>query len=260
MARDEMLFRRFIAGLTSPCLRFYQWKPPGLSIGRFQKIGEGIDLKACDDLGIRVVRRLTGGEAVLHDDELTYSIIVPLSHPSFDSIGVPDTYRTISKALIHGLELSGISAAMAADGSTRPDPSGRGVCFYTPTLNEVVSDGRKIIGSAQTREKMVILQHGSIPITTDHNRLFRATGVPSEQQHIFENLFKSRATDILSQLGKRPDIDGLIDNFVKGFEEVFEMGTERAEYSVQEDVFTRYLVKKRYGSDGWNLKNRLKLA
>jgi len=259
MARDEMLFRRFIAGLTSPCLRFYQWKPPGLSIGRFQKIGEGIDLKACDDLGIRVVRRLTGGEAVLHDDELTYSIIVPLSHPSFDSIGVPDTYRTISKALIRGLELSGISASMAADGSTRPDPSGRGVCFYTPTLNEVVSDGRKIIGSAQTREKMVILQHGSIPISTDHDKLFKATGVPTERQQIFEDLFRARATDIASQSGIRPDLDSVTNNFIEGFEEVFEMETELSEYSAQEDIMTRFLVKNRYGSDDWNFKNKLRL-
>ena len=110
MARDETLLRRLIAGESAPCLRFYQWRPPGLSLGRFQRIGEGVDLERCKEMGVHVVRHLTGGEAVLHDDEITYSIIIPLSHPSIEGIGVPDTYRTISKALVRGLELSEIGA------------------------------------------------------------------------------------------------------------------------------------------------------
>ena len=164
MAKDEALLRRVIAGESEPCVRFYQWRPAGLSLGRFQKIDRGVDLKACEEYGVEIVRRLTGGEAVLHDDEITYSIVIPLNHPRFDGRGIVDTYRTISRALVRGLELTGVSSTMAGQAPTRPDPEGQGVCFYTPTVFEIVAGGKKIIGSAQTRERMVILQHGSIPI------------------------------------------------------------------------------------------------
>ncbi len=254
MARDETLLRRLIAGESTPCLRFYQWGPPGLSLGRFQRIGEGVDLEQCREMGIHVVRRLTGGEAVLHDDEITYSIIIPLSHPTFEGIGVPNTYRTISKALVRGLELSGISATMAGDAPTRPDPAGQGVCFYTPTVNEVTAGGKKIIGSAQTREMKTILQHGSIPISTDLDKLFRATGIPPEQRLIFGELFQKRATNIIDQIGRRPDPDELIKNLVKGFEEFFMMQTELSQYSTQEENISKWMVENKYRSDRWTMK------
>lgn len=254
MAKDETLLRTVIAGTSAPCIRFYQWDPPGLSLGRFQKIENGVDLDACREHGVDVVRRLTGGEAVLHDDELTYSIIIPFTHPGFDGRGVVDTYRAISKALVKGLELTGVGATMAGDAPTRPDPSSQGVCFYTPTVNEVVADGKKIIGSAQTREKLVILQHGSIPIDWNIDKQFDVMAIPKENREVFSNFFRNRATTIAEQLGKRPDIDALVKNFSKGFEEVFDMELEQSEYTLQEKKMTEFLESSKYGNDSWNLK------
>jgi lipoate-protein ligase A len=254
MSRDEALLRRVIAKESVPCVRFYQWKPAGLSLGRFQKIDKGVDLEACRRYGVEPVRRLTGGEAVLHDDEITYSIIVPFTHPRFDGRGVVDTYRTISRALVKGLELTGVRSTMAGNAPTRSDPAGQGVCFYTPTIYEIVASGKKIIGSAQTREKLIILQHGSIPIDWDVDKQFDVMGIPMENREMFKNLFRNRATTITQQLGERPDIDDLVKNFSKGFEEVFDARLETSEYTLQETKMTDWLVRKKYGNNDWNLK------
>jgi lipoate-protein ligase A len=256
MARDEALLRRVIAKESPPCLRFYMWDPPGLSIGRFQKIDHGVDLDACKKHGVEVVRRLTGGEAVLHDDEITYSMIIPFTHPGFEGRGVIDTYKTISKALVKGLELAGVESTMAGEAPTRADPAGQGVCFYTPTVNEIVADGRKIIGSAQTREKLVILQHGSIPIDWDLDKQFDVMGIPVENRALFRDMFGKRATTISEQLGgKRPTFDELVRNFSKGFEDVFGMKLKLSQYSKPEEKMTEHLIKSKYGNDSWNLKS-----
>jgi lipoate-protein ligase A len=254
MARDEALLRRVIAKESEPCIRFYQWRPAGLSLGRFQSIDKGVDLEACERYGVDVVRRLTGGEAVLHDDEITYSIIVPFTHPKFDGRGVVDTYRTISRALVKGLELSGVQSTMAGEAPTRPDPAGQGVCFYTPTVYEIVAQGKKIIGSAQTREKLIILQHGSIPIDWDIEKQLDVMAIPEENRDVFKNLFLNRATTISEQLGSRPDFYQLVKNFSKGFEEVFDMELVPSECSTQEEKMAEFFIGSKYGNDDWNLK------
>jgi lipoyl(octanoyl) transferase len=254
MARDEALLRRVIAKESEPCVRFYQWRPAGLSLGRFQKIDKGVDLDACRKYGVDVVRRLTGGEAVLHDDELTYSIAIPFTHPKFDGRGVVDTYKTISRALVKGLQLSGVRSTMAGEAPTRPDPAGQGVCFYTPTVNEVVAQGKKIIGSAQTREKLIILQHGSIPIDWDVDKQLDVMSIPKENREVFKNLFKNRATTITEQLGKRPDFHELVKNFSKGFEEIFDMELVPSDYTKQEEKMSEFLITKKYVNDDWNLR------
>lgn len=254
MAIDEALLRQVVAKTSVPVIRFYQWDPPGLSLGRFQKVTEGVDMDACSKHGVEMVRRLTGGEAVLHDDELTYSIIIPFTNPKFDGRGVIDTYKTISKALVKGLQLSGVNSTMAGDAPTRADPEGQGVCFYTPTVNEIVAQGRKIIGSAQTREKLVILQHGSIPIDWDIDKQFDVLGIPVDKREEFKVMFKMRATTIAEQLGKRPDVDDLVRNFSKGFEEVFDMELESSELTDQEIKVADFLERTKYANDNWNLK------
>ncbi|MDG6224289.1 MAG: biotin/lipoate A/B protein ligase family protein [Candidatus Thermoplasmatota archaeon] len=252
MARDEAVFRSVIAG-EDPCLRFYQWDPPGLSLGRFQRVEE-VDMEACSRWGVEAVRRLTGGEAVLHDDELTYSIAIRLDHPAFDGIGVVDTYKTISRALVKGLGSIGVKASIAIDGAMRADPAGQGICFYTPTANEVVSGGRKIIGSAQTRERMVILQHGSIPLSLDVDRLLDVTGIASDKREVMRAMVMCRATSVCEQLGTRVEARELVPHLMKGFEEVFGIASEISEYSMKEKKMSQLFVRDRYGNDAWNLK------
>ncbi len=254
MARDETLLRRVIAGESPPCIRFYQWKPPGLSIGRFQSIDNGVDPEKCREHGVKVVRRLTGGEGVLHDDELTYSIMVPMNHPRFDGRGIIDSYRTISRALVKGLRDIGLESSMAGEGPTRADPMSGGVCFYTPTVYEVTSGGKKIVGSAQTREKGIILQHGSVPIDWDPDVLLDVTGIKGPERGPFKGFLLQRATTIREQLGRRVDYLELADSFARAFAEVFDAELEDSDYSVHEEKMASFLVDTKYSSDEWNLK------
>ncbi len=254
MARDESLLRRVIAGESPPCIRFYQWKPPGLSIGRFQSIDNGVDMEMCREHGVEVVRRLTGGEGVLHDDELTYSIMIPFNHPRFDGRGIIDSYRTISRALVKGLRDIGLESSMAGEGPTRADPMSGGVCFYTPTVYEVTSGGKKIVGSAQTREKGIILQHGSVPMDWDPDVLLDVTGIKGPEREQFKGFLLQRATTIKEQLGRRVEYRELSESFARAFGEVFDVELEESKYSLQEEKMTRFLVDTRYGKDDWNLK------
>jgi lipoate-protein ligase A len=163
MALDEVLFRGCLAG-GQPFLRFYGWDPPGLSLGRFQRDLSAIDLDFCRRAGIAVVRRLTGGRAVLHHRELTYSIGARFE-PPFEETGVVAVYRRIAAGLAAGLALLGLDADWSA---RRRRPAGRSAnCFAAVSRCELTWGGRKLVGSAQVRERGGFLQHGSILLELD---------------------------------------------------------------------------------------------
>ncbi|HTP05102.1 MAG TPA: lipoate--protein ligase family protein [Nitrospirota bacterium] len=170
MAVDEELLARAQAGEAMPVLRFYGWSPPAVSLGRFQKVENAVNTDACKRLGIDVVRRITGGRAVLHHHELTYSIISRTDNPLFPS-NVLGTYKVIAAGLLTGLRNLGINAEMVSRSDryaalvkkeTR-DPS----CFSSPSWYEILVRGKKIVGSAQRRVTGAFLQHGSVLIGYD---------------------------------------------------------------------------------------------
>lgn len=170
MALDEALLNWHSQGRIPPVLRFYGWEPAGLSLGYFQKTKGKIDVDAAKRHGYGIVRRPTGGLAVLHDKELTYSVIISESHEKMPA-SVSGAYRVLSKGLLEGYRHLGIAADLAIpDGPI--GKTGTAVCFEEPSWYELVIDGKKAAGSAQTRQKGVILQHGSIPIDIDENALF----------------------------------------------------------------------------------------
>ena len=231
MARDETLLRSVMDGSSPPCLRFYAWKPPGLSVGYLQRIREEVDLGMCSKHGIDYVRRLTGGKAVLHDDELTYSMVIPVNHRRMKGRGVVDSYRTISEALVMGLVLCGIPCSMAPKRSSDSKKSRTSVCFDTPSVYEVMAGGKKIIGSAQTRDRGIILQHGSVPIDWDTEKLFDVTGIPMERREQYADHFRGIATTVVNELGYRIEFEDLVPCFVRGFEEVFRVELMPSEYT-----------------------------
>jgi lipoate-protein ligase A len=163
MALDEVLFRDCLEG-SSPVLRLYGWDPPGLSLGRFQKEPTGLDLDFCRRAGILPVRRMTGGRAVLHHREVTYSL-TSRYEPPFGESGIIQTYSLIARGLASGLAGLGIPVEVAGrrsgKGSGTPD------CFRGVSVREITSGGRKLVGSAQVRERFGFLQHGSILISVD---------------------------------------------------------------------------------------------
>jgi lipoate-protein ligase A len=226
MAIDEAILIGVGGGHSPPTLRFYGWKPAALSIGYFQKAEDEVDLHELRRRGLGFVRRPTGGRAVLHDNELTYSVIVPESHPGMPA-SVGDACRLLNRGLACGLRRLGIDARPAGlpDGGKRPvSPAASAACFDSPSSYELVAGGRKIAGSAQMRQRGAILQHGSVPFELDADLLYAVLRFSSERiRDRMKAAFADRAAavnDLLRRAGAPPVTpEAAEDAFTAGFEE-----------------------------------------
>ncbi|MDZ7345065.1 MAG: lipoate--protein ligase family protein [candidate division KSB1 bacterium] len=155
---------------VEPTLRVFHWQPSCISIGYHQK-AEEIDLEKCQILGIEVVRRPTGGGAILHAQELTYSVIIPATHPWFQILPL-DLYRRLGEAIAAGLRRLGVDVSFAPGERLRvPGRPLRTACFASAGRNELLAAGKKIVGSAQRRFRQGTLQHGSVLIDEAHRAL-----------------------------------------------------------------------------------------
>ncbi|HID25146.1 MAG TPA: lipoate--protein ligase family protein, partial [Thermoplasmata archaeon] len=161
MAVDKAVLVANSKGLVPPTVRFYGWKPAAISIGYFQSLEEEVNLDVCKKLGVDYVRRITGGGAVFHEHELTYSIVIPESHPDIRG-SLMESYGRICGALVKGLKQLGIESK------------------YMP-INDIVVNGRKISGSAHTRKNHTVLQHGTILLDVDVDKMFTLLRVPNEK-------------------------------------------------------------------------------
>lgn len=169
MAVDEVLAETVRTGGPS-VLRFYRWAPACLSLGRNQPAYGRYDLEQIRARGLDVVRRPTGGRAVLHDCELTYSVVLPAEQ--FPS---PRTaYAAINRGLVAGLRRLGVPARLQPRTAGRAPTPSIAPCFKDPTQGEVIAAGRKLLGSAQRRDRGVLLQHGSLPLRGDAAAAVRA--------------------------------------------------------------------------------------
>jgi len=161
MARDEARLAATERG-ARPALRIYSWKRPTLSLGAHQSAGDA-DLHACRRLGVDLVRRPTGGGAVLHHHEVTYAVTGRLGEDPFPR-SVIAVYEVIAEALVAAMGRLGVSAEASRNASTRRAPAN---CFGEPRGRELVAKGRKLAGSAQLRRRGAFLQHGSILVDFD---------------------------------------------------------------------------------------------
>jgi len=177
MALDEAIMDAVATGDALPTLRFFQWEPPCLSLGKRQPV-EGIDLARCAANGVDVVRRATGGWAILHTDEFTYSVTCRADDPRVAG-PILDAYRILSEGLIAGLHVLGLTATMRP---ARPEGTHNlsAACFEVPSAYEVTTGDRKLIGSAQTRLNGRVLQHGSLPLRGDIARVVDYLTFPDE--------------------------------------------------------------------------------
>jgi lipoate-protein ligase A len=176
MAVDEVLLDGVAAGEAPPTLRFYQWTPPCLSLGYFQAI-DVVDFEGCRALGVEVVRRPTGGRAILHDRELTYSVALPAAALGHDGGVLPSYYR-LSLALRDGLRRLGVPATLAPESAASGTAEHGPVCFDRPSAHEILLQGRKLVGSAQMRRGCGLLQHGSILIEPRVDKLTACLRLP----------------------------------------------------------------------------------
>jgi len=166
MALDEAIAHAVEAGRVAPTVRFYTWDRPTVSLGCLQAARGAVEREVCDQLGVRIVRRPTGGRAVLHDDEITYSVCVPLDR-SWVRLSVGESFRRIGEGLVTGLRSLGIAATLGKAGGALATSGEAGACFQTPRMPAVLAAGKKLVGSAQRRLGGAILQHGSLLLSVD---------------------------------------------------------------------------------------------
>ncbi|MGH2516849.1 MAG: lipoate--protein ligase family protein [Ktedonobacterales bacterium] len=215
MALDEAIMDTVGAGDAPPTLRFYSWSPPCLSLGKRQPLA-GVDVARCREDGVDVVRRATGGWAILHTDEFTYSIATRPDDPRAQG-AILDAYRTLSAGLIAGLHLLDVPAAM-----NPVDPIGihnaSAACFEVPSAYEIIAGTQKLIGSAQTRPSGRVLQHGSLPLRGDIARLVRYLWFATEDDRtaLAEHL-RERATTLSALLRRDVAFAEVADAMARGF-------------------------------------------
>ncbi|WP_461200558.1 lipoate--protein ligase family protein [Anoxybacillus sp. TBDG-1] len=258
MALDEALLEWHSERKIPPTIRFYGWNPATLSIGYFQKVEKEIDMDAVKKYGLGFVRRPTGGRGVLHDKELTYSVIVSEAHPAMPQT-VTEAYRVISQGILEGFRFLGLDAYFAVPKTEEEKADLKNprsaVCFDAPSWYELVVEGRKVAGSAQTRQKGVILQHGSILLDLDEEMLFSLFKYPNERvkERLRQN-FKNKAVAINELTDRKVTIDEAKEAFFKGFEKGLNIQLERYELTDDELAYVQQLAKNKYETDEWNFK------
>lgn len=258
MALDEALMEWHSQGEIGPVLRFYEWEPATLSIGYFQRVEKEIDMAAVEAHQLGFVRRPTGGRGVLHEHELTYSVIVTEEYPNMPET-VTEAYRVISGGLLEGFRNLGLNAEFSvpetkkqSDDLKRPKSA---VCFDAPSWYELVVEGKKVAGSAQTRQKGVILQHGAILLSLDEEKLvslFKFDSVESRKRMLESLPNKAVAIDRLTD--KEISIDACIDAFSKGFEKALSIQLQPLELSIEQKQFVYEIEKKKYANDEWTYR------
>ncbi len=250
MAVDEALLESVGTGGSLPTLRFYSWTPACLSLGYAQPITE-IDRLTLEAQSWDLVRRPTGGRAILHMDELTYAIVAPSDHPALRG-GVLESYRRLSLGLIAGVQRLGL----VVDPPRADPPSAGGgdnpVCFEIPSAYEITVGGKKLLGSAQLRRKDGILQHGSLPLSGDLSRICLTLRYADPQARLVarERLLE-RATTVESMLNHEIEWAEAARAIQFGLEDALGWILTPGSLTEAEIERARELEQKRYDDSAW---------
>lgn len=253
MAVDQAISECVAAGDVPPTLRFYAWEPPCLSLGQGQPYAD-LDPDRLAARGWDVVRRLTGGRAILHADELTYSIAAPLTDPRVTG-GVVESYRRLSRGLMQGIEHLGAvvaseKAAEGAHGFKGP------VCFEVPSDYEITVDGRKLIGSAQTRREGVVMQHGALPLYGDLTRIVDALVFADNiDREVARARVIERAITLEEALDHRPTFEQVVAALTAGFATALNLSFEAGDLTIEEFIRADILRAERYASPQWTQRH-----
>jgi lipoate-protein ligase A len=257
MAADEAIVHAVAKG-ADPVFRVYAWHPPAISFGYAQHVGREIDPEKCRQKHIDIVRRSTGGRAVLHWNELTYSVICKIDDPSMGG-NIQEAYRNISSGLLAGLALLNISATLESRRQAQPSPRGKELtapCFTSTAQYEITYQGRKLIGSAQQRIGSVLLQHGSLLLGPEHKQMIDLLPAGKE---ILRDRFQYELEQYTTSLAEifRPDIsfDTLAQALRQGMLNTFPIAFADGDLTVEEHAETQRLIVEKYSTRGWNFKH-----
>ena len=249
MAVDEAILDAVAAGVAPPTLRFFQWRPACLSLGYFQRYAVVND-QACTASGVGVVRRPTGGRAILHDRELTYSVALPLATLGGDHAVEPSYFR-LSQALLEGLRASGAWVTLA-----RVEPAAGGghgpACFDRASAHEILLDGRKVVGSAQVRRAGALLQHGSILFDPQVDALLKCLRLDAGERDRWHRSMIKGIAGLEGHCECNPAT--LAGGIGSAFARVFGVRLWPAEITAPERAAACQLAKDKYGNREWTAR------
>jgi lipoate-protein ligase A len=250
MAVDEAILEAVYSGEVLPTLRLYAWQPACLSLGHAQPFAE-VNTDQTSTHGWDIVRRTTGGRAILHVDELTYAVIAPLSEPRVKG-GVLESYLRLSEALLEALRLLGLNPQANASQHDRNTKVPNPVCFEVPSNYEITVNGKKLIGSAQARRKEGLLQHGALPLHGDLTRIITALNFPdlSAQEEARARLLK-HATTVERELGQAPDWEQASSAFQEAFKKILNLNFQPEQLSKKEEERAAVLMVEKYAHTSW---------
>lgn len=258
MAMDEALLNWHSEKLIPPVIRFYEWNPATLSIGYFQQVHKDINFEEVRRQGLGFVRRPTGGRAVLHEHELTYSIIVEEDYPNMPKT-VTEAYRVLSEGLLLGFRNLGLDAYFSVPDTEEKQQDLKkpksAVCFDAPSWYELVVEGRKVAGSAQTRQKGVILQHGAILLDLEEEKLLSLFKFANEEAREKMRLKLPEKAVAMNRLVDKPfTIKQCIQAFKNGFQHALDIELIPYELTEEQLAYIEQLEKEKYANDDWNFK------
>lgn len=260
MAIDEAIMQAVARGDAPPTLRLYRWDPATVSIGYFQRADAELNLDAIEAEGLGFVRRPTGGRAVLHDQEVTYSVIVPDTYPDLPQ-SVTASYRVLSEGLLHGFRQLGFQAEMAdlSASDSGSATGGTAACFDSPSWYEIVVDGQKCAGSAQLRQPGVVLQHGSILLDHDDARFFNLLKFKDDQQRqrMLDRFSRKAATlNAIRSHHQQPRLtkEDVEAAMVAGFVTAMQVQLVPGALSEAEWALAQQLVAEKYGNRAYLMK------
>jgi lipoate-protein ligase A len=252
MAADEAIFRLMPLGHTPPTLRFYGWRPAAVSLGYFQNTAQACNLAVCRREGIDVVRRPTGGRAVLHDGDLTYALCAGVDEPPFPP-GIAGAYRVIGRCLQEGLHRLGIDATPAPGNPAPPGVrDGSVACFARTARDELLVGGRKICGSAQARSRGAFLQHGSLLVRFDAARASRCLVAEAEERERTRRMLTRAVTAVDTCLAPPLAMDAIVRVLAEGFAAVLHADLRPGALTDAEEALKARLKREKYRPEALN--------
>ena len=247
MATDEALFD---AACTSgiPVLRFYGWTPATASLGFAQRASEALDFTELDRRHVAWVRRPTGGRAVLHDMEVTYSVSIPQSDPLY-ALGLETSYEWICGPIVAALLAVGVSAALAPHGSSGFVSAS---CFTTPGTTDIVAGHKKIVGSAQMRTRDGFLQHGSVILKNDLEKLFSVIRTSQPNVHDAARRAAHLMTSVSDETHQAISFSEMVGALVAAFSAAEGVHLIPDSLTAREALNASGIVVRKYGREDWN--------
>lgn len=251
MAVDEAILLAAGSGEAPPTLRLYGWEPPCLSLGYAQPIDDA-DLSLLNSRGWDIVRRPTGGRAILHTDELTYAVVGPDSHPLLTG-GVLESYQRLSLALLSALHRLDVPAQANPGKMASPDVrSTDPICFEVPSNYEITVDGKKLIGSAQARKRGAVLQHGSLPLHGDLSRIAEVLRYESDGDRLAaRQRLLQRATTVEAVFGRQLSWQTATQAFVEAFKDELGLELTPGQLTAAERQVVDELLTDKYTNPAW---------